>query len=82
VRQVCIDDPDIGRRDPVKDIAHSGVVKRRRIATGRAAAPKDDCLHGRGVVATYPFASALAVTDGSATITGHRERRHRASRPQ
>ena len=30
MRQVCIDDPDIGRRNPVKDIAHSGGVKRRR----------------------------------------------------
>jgi hypothetical protein len=29
VRQVCIDDPDIGRRNP-RDVAHSGGVKRRR----------------------------------------------------
>src|SRR4029077_7388996 len=65
-----------------KDFTHSSGVSRRHIAAGCATASKDDCAHGRVVVATHPFASALAVADGSATITGHRERRHRASRPQ
>src|SRR5262249_43574109 len=43
--RLYIDDPDICRRDPVKDVTHSGAVARRRIAAGLAAASKDHCLH-------------------------------------
>lgn len=48
--RLSIFNADIGRRNPVKDVAHSGGVKRFRITTGRATASKDDCVHGGGAV--------------------------------
>ena len=49
-RRLSIFNPDIGRRNPVKDVAHSGGVNRRRMTAGRATAAKDDRIHGGGVV--------------------------------
>src|SRR6516162_10535901 len=73
-----IHDLYIGRRDPWKDVAHAHPISRFSIRTGRTAAPKDDGVHCRAIVALHPPAGidAVAGTGGGTAVAGDNEIRH------
>src|SRR6516164_3747448 len=73
-----IHDLHIGRRNPWKDVAHAHHISRFGIRTGRTAAPKDDGVHCRAIVALHPPAGVdvVAGTGGGAAVAGDDEIRH------